>query len=903
MRISSYIFTEIITQNTPQGILSNIGCPDIPIRQAARSAFNTVVRLVGLEGSSDEGDAEPVLLNEECDRIPDENVGQCAKSGRRRCPKCPPPPLAEYTKSAIHAISNLLGLQTEPGEDIVNPEENGSSQEKDTEVTKAEAGSDTPPATDPNAEESNEPPQEQVDTHTGRCKNKKCPPPPFGETTRNVANAIGQYIGFSKEAGDISKPDDEGVVKEETTETKTVDKEQAVTKADLEKPACPPKPASYDISEGVYTQTENQLSIVTRSAYQTVVRLIGSNELPEENAPEPELVSEERNKEQVTIKPDDRAICRTCARYGRKKCAPPPLGQYTRSAIRTISNIKDYMRNVRVMEVSKETSSNPKNDNGKSNQETSVPEETHDDQTEASSSSDRQLRISRPPNYSVGETVLKPPDMPLKQTTRSAFQANIHLAEFDDKPKKEPELVNDTADEAEVQETTKSCSKHGRKKCPPPPLSEYTKSAVQGISHLIGMQKEDVEEKISDESSDEEAETTAVPPPSDENTTTAEGQPSGEASLNTVTAESTRGQCRSKCSPPPLAESTRSMASAIGRFIGLAGEEIGENSTTKDENAETEKNEANGESQASACQPKPTSYKTHKIMHNHTMTLNETTNAVFRMFGRVLGATREGREHGDNFPFDGRGVVLAHAFFPTGMRSSIEVHFDADEAWTTDGSSDEGARDDRRQWGRIPEYYPPLTTPSTTTTTTFRPTTRAPITSTTSKPRIYYTRRPVPYDPRYPQGKRPPYSPTQKTYYPQKPMHPDKKPHYPRPGGTYPYGPDKKHPYHKHTPDTSPVGPEPQHPQHPHHHTPDRRYPDHHQPDKSPDTHHPERVHPTRPRPPSNPDKYPAGREHPHHGPPKESPLPPPDTCDTSYDAVAVIRREVFIFKDAVRSF
>ncbi|VEN40578.1 unnamed protein product [Callosobruchus maculatus] len=47
-------------------------------------------------------------------------------------------------------------------------------------------------------------------------------------------------------------------------------------------------------------------------------------------------------------------------------------------------------------------------------------------------------------------------------------------------------------------------------------------------------------------------------------------------------------------------------------------------------------------------------------------------------------------EHGDNFPFDGRGVVLAHAFFPTGMRSSIEVHFDADEAWTTDGSSDEG---------------------------------------------------------------------------------------------------------------------------------------------------------------------------------------------------------------------
>lgn len=171
-----------------------------------------------------------------------------------------------------------------------------------------------------------------------------------------------------------------------------------------------------------------------------------------------------------------------------------------------------------------------------------------------------------------------------------------------------------------------------------------------------------------------------------------------------------------------------------------------------------------------------------------------------------------------------------------------------------------------KQWGPYNPGARP-TRPTTTTTTT---------TTTTQTPLRYYPDR---REPTYPED------PRRRPSYDRDipPRYPDNRPSYPR----YPPPNDPRYPQY---PKTTPRQ---------HHHNP------HHYPRQRPEYETPARTPPPRTEAPPTPRYYhPTTTTHwPRHR--HRTTMRPrkikPDGCNTHYDAISMLRRELFIFRDQVR--
>ncbi|PSN44382.1 hypothetical protein C0J52_10927 [Blattella germanica] len=204
--------------------------------------------------------------------------------------------------------------------------------------------------------------------------------------------------------------------------------------------------------------------------------------------------------------------------------------------------------------------------------------------------------------------------------------------------------------------------------------------------------------------------------------------------------------------------------------------------------------------------------------------------------------------HGDGYPFDGPGQILAHAFFPGGGRGG-DAHFDEEESWLIRTSlfavaahefgHSLGLSHSSVQGALMFPWYQGL-----------KPNFQLPDDDRTGIQQLYGPKDDGKMwgpNPSYPE-RYPPYNP-----YPPQPQPPTYRPPVTRPT------PRTERPT-RYPPRTTP-------------------YPQ--RPETLPPTHHPK-------------------TRKPHVKHPKTEKPDKPDTCDTSYDAISVIRREVFIFKGRV---
>ncbi|XP_047099078.1 matrix metalloproteinase-2-like isoform X1 [Schistocerca piceifrons] len=240
--------------------------------------------------------------------------------------------------------------------------------------------------------------------------------------------------------------------------------------------------------------------------------------------------------------------------------------------------------------------------------------------------------------------------------------------------------------------------------------------------------------------------------------------------------------------------------------------------------------------------------------------------------------------HGDGFPFDGRGQILAHAFFPGEGRGG-DAHFDEDEIWLL-GEEDASGQGTSLFAVAAHEFGHSLGLQHSSVKGALMypwyqglsPNYKLPDDDRVAIQQLYGAKERLwakiptyPYDRDRDRGAWPTPHPTAPPTQPPPPPPPPPPP-------TQPPTPPP-------TPPTRPTRPPWRPPKSPKHDKPRHR-----QPPPPPPTYRPR----TRPPPPTLPPPRPSPAE-PRTERPQEV---KPDTCNTNYDAISVIRREVFIFKD-----